>query len=73
VDFEGHIEGYTGWVIGPSPTETKLIDSFDNQDAEDLYHKLEHVIIPRFYNERGIWLRMMQNAFGKNAYYFNTH
>ena len=23
--------------------------------------------------ERRIWIRMMQNAIGKNAYYFNTH
>jgi len=71
--IEGHIEGYTGWSIGPSPTETKLVDSFDTRDAEDLYHKLEHVIIPMFYNERRIWIRMMQNAIGKNAYYFNSH
>jgi starch phosphorylase len=71
--IEGHIEGYTGWSIGPSPTETRLVDGFDNQDAEDLYHKLEQIIIPTFYRERGIWVRMMQNAIGKNAYYFNTH
>ncbi|MBA4392029.1 MAG: alpha-glucan family phosphorylase, partial [Desulfobacca sp.] len=25
--IEGHIEGYTGWSIGPSPTETKLVES----------------------------------------------
>jgi starch phosphorylase len=71
--IEGHIEGYTGWSIGPSPTETKLVEGFDNQDAEDLYQKLEQIIIPTFYNDRGIWIRMMQNAIGKNAYYFNTH
>ncbi len=71
--IEGHIEGFTGWAIGPSPTETKLVDGFDNRDAEDLYHKLEDLIIPTFYNEREIWIRMMQNAIGKNAYYFNTH
>ena len=71
--IEGHIEGYTGWSIGPSPTETKLVDGFDTRDAEDLYRKLEQLIIPTFYYEKGIWIRMMQNAIGKNAYYFNTH
>lgn len=71
--IEGHIEGFTGWSIGPSPTETQLVDDFDNRDAEDLYYKLEHIIIPSFYNDRRIWIRMMQNAIGKNAYYFNTH
>ncbi len=71
--IEGHIEGYTGWSIGPSPTETRLVESYDNRDAEDLYTKLEKVIIPLYYNEKSIWVRMMQNAIGKNAYYFNTH
>ncbi len=71
--IEGHIEGYTGWSIGPSPTESKLGDGFDTQDAEDLYYKLEQVIIPGYYSDRLIWTRMMQNAIGKNAYYFNTH
>jgi glycogen phosphorylase len=71
--IEGHIEGFTGWAIGPSPTEIKLVDSFDTRDAQDLYRKLEQLIIPTFYEEKGIWIRMMQNAIGKNAYYFNTH
>jgi starch phosphorylase len=71
--IEGHIEGYTGWSIGPSPTETKLEDGYDTRDAEDLYQKLEKVIIPLYYNEKGNWVRMMQNAIGQNAYYFNTH
>lgn len=71
--IEGHIEGYTGWAIGPSPTETQLVDGFDLRDAEDLFYKLEKVIIPTFYSDRTIWIRMMQNVIGKNAYYFNTH
>ncbi len=71
--IEGHIEGYTGWSIGPSPTETKLVDDYDTRDVEDLYNKLEKIIIPLYYHEKGIWVRMMDNAIGKNAYYFNTH
>jgi len=71
--IEGHIEGFTGWSIGPSPTETKLSENMDTKDADDLYNKLEHIIIPLFYGERHTWIRMMQNAIGKNAYYFNTH
>ncbi len=71
--IEGHIEGYTGWSIGPSPTETMLTDNIDTRDAEDLYSKLEYIIIPMFYNDRHTWIRMMQNAIGKNAYYFNCH
>lgn len=67
--IEGHIEGYTGWSIGPSSdTATDL-----QKDADDLYYKLENIIIPTFYNDRRTWIRIMQNAIGKNAYYFNSH
>jgi starch phosphorylase len=71
--IEGHIEGFTGWSIGPSPTETNLVDNLDTADADDLYQKLETIIIPLYYSDRHTWIRMMQNAIGKNAYYFNTH
>jgi starch phosphorylase len=77
--IEGHIEGYTGWSIGPAPTEKMQssdltdIKSADRRDAEDLYSKLEHTIIPLYYGDRHMWIRMMQNAIGKNAYYFNCH
>lgn len=71
--IEGHIEGFTGWSIGPAPTETTLVEGLDRLDAEDLYSKLEDIIIPLFYNDRRTWIRMMQNAIGKNAYYFNSH
>jgi starch phosphorylase len=71
--IEGHIEGYTGWSIGPAPTETRPDKDVNKQDAEDLYNKLENAIIPTYYNDRKHWIRMMQNAIGKNAYYFNSH
>lgn len=71
--IEGHIEGFTGWSIGPGPTEKILVDAKDTLDGEDLYNKLEYIIIPLFYNDRRAWVRMMQNAIGKNAYYFNSH
>ncbi len=71
--IEGHIEGFTGWSIGPAPTEKILVDDKDTLDGEDLYNKLEYIIIPLFYNDRRAWVRMMQNAIGKNAYYFNSH
>lgn len=71
--IEGCIEGFTGWSIGPEPKELTLRENDSTADAEDLYYKLEHVIIPTYYNNRKIWIRMMQNAIGKVAYYFNTH
>jgi len=73
--IEGHIEGYTGWSIGPAPSDELewIPGSRDAQDAEDLYGKLENIIVPIYYKDRHTWVRMMQNAIGKNAYYFNSH
>jgi starch phosphorylase len=71
--IEGHIEDFTGWAIGPAPTELEPDKNMNKIDADDLYHKLENKIIPAYYNDRKHWIRMMQNAIGKNAYYFNTH
>lgn len=71
--IEGHIEGFTGWSIGPAPNELTPGADADARDVEDLYHKLEHMILPVYYNERHTWIRIMQNAIGKNAYYFNSH
>ncbi len=67
--IEGHIEGFTGWAIGPSPD----IPADPARDADDLYYKLESIIMPTFYDDKSHWIRIMQNAIGKNAYYFNTH
>ncbi len=69
--IEGYVEGETGWSIGPEPTESPVSDN--DVDSEDLYIKLEKEIIPLFYGDRDGWVRMMQNAIGKIAYYFNTH
>ena len=71
--IEGHIEGFTGWSIGPAPQELSPGADADARDTEDLYNKLEKIIIPIYYNDRHTWIRMMQNAIGKNAYYFNSH
>ena len=71
--IEGHIEGFTGWSIGPPPQELIPGLDADIRDSEDLYNKLENIIIPLYYKDRHTWIRMMQNAIGKNAYYFNSH
>jgi starch phosphorylase len=71
--IEGYIEGDTGWSIGPSPVETNLVENHDTRDSDDLYAKLEAEIIPTYYDARSIWVWMMSNTIGQNAYYFNTH
>ena len=71
--IEGHIEGDTGWSIGPESTEIVPDDNADEIDTNDLYNKLEKIIIPTFYQDRDKWISMMKSAIGKNAYFFNTH
>jgi starch phosphorylase len=71
--IEGHIEGDTGWSIGPESTEVVPDDNANEIDTNDLYNKLEKIIIPTFYQDKDKWVSMMKSAIGKNAYYFNTH
>ena len=71
--IEGWVEGVTGWSIGPAATETTLSENNENEDIEDLYCKLENVVLPLYYNDRAGWIKVMKGAVGKNACYFNTH
>lgn len=71
--IEGHIEGDTGWSIGPESTEVVSDENTNEIDTNDLYNKLEKIIIPTFYQDKDKWISMMKSAIGKNAYYFNTH
>lgn len=71
--IEGWIENLTGWAIGPHSTESLDDENTSLKEAEDLYNKLEYVIIPMFYDRHDEWIRMMKNSIGKIAYYFNSH
>ncbi len=70
---EGHIEGITGWSIGESRRAVGPTAATDNQaEAESLYAKLENVILPMFYKERGRYLEVMKHAIAINGSFFNT-
>jgi starch phosphorylase len=71
--IEGWVEGVTGWAIGPHPDEQFSTDEAKIRELDDLYNKLEYIIIPTFYQKRDDWIRMMKNSIGKIAYYFNSH
>ncbi|MEM2144076.1 MAG: alpha-glucan family phosphorylase [Candidatus Jordarchaeaceae archaeon] len=71
--IEGWIEEVTGWAIGPHPSEEIPEEERRIRELEDLYNKLEYVIIPMFYQRRDDWITMMKNSIGKVAYYFNSH
>lgn len=68
--IEGCIEGVTGWSIGPKTTGS--IDT-NKDDTQELYEKLEKVIVPMFYKNQDKWLEVMQHSIAINASFFNTH
>lgn len=70
---EGWIEGVTGWAIGPHPNEFLSDEERKIRELDDLYNKLEYIIVPTFYQRKDDWTRMMENSIGKVAYYFNSH
>lgn len=71
--IEGWIEDVTGWAIGPYPDEHLSMEESRIRELDDLYNKLEYIIIPLFYQKRDEWIKMMKNSMGKIAYYFNSH
>ena len=68
---EGCVEGVTGWSIGA--LETAGGDDPGGTDAADLYHKLQYVIAPLYYDHRDAWVRIMRQCIALNASFFNTH
>ena len=69
--LEGCIENITGWSIGTEKTVNDSSD--DNKDRNDLYHKLETWIMPKFYKDRENWIRTMRSCIAINASFFNTN
>jgi starch phosphorylase len=61
--LEGHIEGVTGWDIEGNGS---------GNDAASLYDKLERVVVPLFYGDRGRYLEVMRHAMALNGSFFNT-
>lgn len=68
---EGHVEGVTGWSIGPAGTDPNR--DADAPDAEDLYRKLREVVVPLYHRDRDGWIGVMRHAIALNASFFNTH
>jgi len=66
--IEGCIEGFTGWSIGSACD----IESSDQEDAASLYDKLQNIVIPIYYKNRGKWINIMRHSIAMNASFFNT-
>jgi starch phosphorylase len=70
--IEGCIENVTGWSIGSEKLDDK--EDYDQQaDLNDLYYKLENKIIPKFYNDRDDWIKIMCSCIAINGSFFNTN
>ena len=66
---EGIVENETGWSIGD---ESSHIGN-EEYELNDLYGKLEHIILPTYYFDTAKWLEIMKQAIAMNASHFNTH
>ncbi len=71
--LEGGIEGINGWGIGPRPEWKDMNPSKDEEDLEDLYGKLAHIIVPTYYKHKDQWVKLMKNSIATIGPYFNTH
>lgn len=63
---EGHIEGITGWSIGNGYSGPL------SADANSLYDKLEHVVLP-LYTDENAWTALMQSTISRNGSLFHSH
>ncbi|MCX5998419.1 MAG: alpha-glucan family phosphorylase, partial [Chloroflexi bacterium] len=66
--IEGHVEGVTGWSIGNG---WRSQDNLNNEVAS-LYDKIEHVIMPLFYQHQDDFAGVMRSAIALNGSYFNA-
>ncbi|SFM62074.1 alpha-glucan family phosphorylase [Methanolobus profundi] len=71
--LEGCVEGVTGYSIGPKPEVDKSPEQVEMIELDDLYNKLEYIMIPKYYCRKDEWISLMNNSIEMIAYYFNTH
>lgn len=69
--IEGCIEGVTGWAIG-EPWREAGPGADSAHEANSLYEKLEHHILPLYYKQRERYLNVMRHAIALNGSFFNT-
>lgn len=66
--LEGHIEGVTGWSFGAK----SVASGNDQREAQEIYDKLENIILPLYYEAREKWIDVMRFSMAFNASFFNT-
>jgi len=65
--IEGHVEGVTGWSIGGTDPEGD-----QSKDANEIYLKLERIILPLYYGLPFAYAEVMRSAISLNGSFFNT-
>jgi starch phosphorylase len=65
--IEGHVEGVTGWSIGAMDP-----DGDQSKDANEIYLKLERIILPLYYGLPFAYAEVMRSAIALNGSFFNT-
>jgi len=63
---EGHVEGVTGWAIGDDGEADAAAE------AQSLYNKLEHAILPLYYGKPDAYAAIRRSAISLNGSYFHT-
>ncbi len=66
---EGHVEGVTGWTVGK---EERTPPDDMKELVDDMYDKLERVILPIFYGDPDGYALVMRSAIAFNGSFFNT-
>jgi starch phosphorylase len=63
---EGHVDGVTGWSIGPTPDEEPAAGldpaEEDALDAASLYERLDEDVLPTYQTDPDGWARIMRDA-----------
>ena len=73
--IEGWVEDQTGWAIGQEEvlTVAKEEAALVNQhDANNLYEKLEKVVLPTYFFNSNHWIEIQKQAMALNGSHFNT-
>ena len=67
--LEGWIENVTGWSIG---NMSNHLEADWHADADAIYSKMEHVILPLYYQRQTQFMDVMRHAIALNGSYFHT-
>jgi len=66
--IEGHVEGVTGWAIGDG--DDAITDT--HTEANALYDKLEHEVLPLYYGKPEAFSEIRRSAIALNGSFFHT-